>query len=117
MDGHKIQPTSVHLTTSAAARVKVLRAQQGDDTLMLRVAVDGGGCSGFQYRFDFAKMKKSDDYAFETDDVIMLIDEASLPFLTGAEVDFVDELIGAAFQVNNPNATANCGCGTSFNVF
>ena len=116
--GAELPATStVTLTASAAARVKVLRTQQGDESLMLRVAVDGGGCSGFQYRFDFAKDAAEDDHRFETDDVVMLVDDASLPFLTGAEVDFVEELIGAAFQVKNPNATANCGCGTSFNVF
>ena len=71
---------TVTLTSSAAARVKVLRTQQGDESLMLRVAVDGGGCSGFQYRFDFAKDVADDDHRFETDDVVMLVDAASLPF-------------------------------------
>lgn len=113
----KDHTATVSLSKSAAARVKVLRADQGDESLMLRVAVDGGGCSGFQYRFDFASQQADDDLAFETDGVVMLVDETSLPYLEGAEVDFVEELIGAAFQVKNPQATASCGCGTSFSVF
>jgi len=117
MDGTTTALSDVILTQNAAKRVKVLRQQQGDETLMLRVAVDGGGCSGFQYRFDFASSVDDQDHRFETDGVVMLVDETSLPMLAGAEVDFVEELIGAAFQVRNPNATANCGCGTSFNVF
>ena len=82
----------------------------------LRIGVVGGGCSGFSYTFDLAYEKAGDDLVIERDGASVLIDEASLPFLEGSEIDYVDELIGAAFKINNPNATAACGCGTSFSV-
>ena len=82
----------------------------------LRVAVEGGGCSGFSYKFDFASEVNSDDLLVERDGAKVLIDEMSLEFLSGAEIDFSTELIGAAFKINNPNATAACGCGTSFSI-
>ena len=106
----------VILTENAAKRVAYLRELEGDDGLMLRVEVNGGGCSGFQYRIDFEKEVKADDHKFERDGVCLLVDDVSLNFMDGAEVDFVEELIGASFQINNPNATASCGCGTSFNI-
>ena len=108
---------TVILTASAAARVKDLRAMEGNDALHLRVSVLGGGCSGFQYKIDFDDAVHDDDRIFETDGVKLLVDESSIEFMEGAEVDFVEELIGAAFKINNPNATASCGCGTSFSVF
>ncbi len=82
----------------------------------LRVAVDGGGCSGFQYRFEFADTPNPDDLILERDGARILIDEISQGFLADSEIDYVQELIGAAFKIHNPNATAACGCGTSFSI-
>jgi len=82
----------------------------------LRVAVEGGGCSGFSYKFDFADSVNDDDLLIERDGARVLIDEMSLEFLSGSEIDYANELIGSAFKINNPNATANCGCGTSFSI-
>jgi len=106
----------VGLTAGAARRVAEIAAQQGNPKLKFRVAVQGGGCSGFQYEFKLEEAVGDDDIVIERDGVQMLVDSLSLLYLTGAEVDFVEDLIGAAFQVNNPNATASCGCGTSFSV-
>ena len=108
---------TVILTAAAAARVQTLRELEGNPALHLRVSVLGGGCSGFQYKIDFDDAVQCDDRVFETDGVKLLVDDTSMEFMIGAEVDFVDELIGAAFKINNPNATASCGCGTSFSVF
>ncbi len=108
--------TQVTLTQNAAKRVAELAAAEGDPGLKLRLAVSGGGCSGFQYGFSFDEEVKSDDHIFETDGVQLLIDEISLEFLSGAEVDFVEELIGSSFQVRNPQASSSCGCGTSFAI-
>ena len=107
---------AITLTDSLVRRVRELQAQRGDANLMLRVAVDGGGCQGFSYRFDFAGAPEADDQTFEKDGVKVVIDGASLELLTGSTIDFVDELAGAAFKINNPNATSSCGCGTSFSV-
>src|SRR6185437_6216725 len=81
---------------------------------MLRVSVEGGGCSGFQYKFDMERAKADDDLVISRDGAIVLIDPVSVGFMAGSEIDFVDNLIGAAFKVKNPKATAACGCGTSF---
>ena len=83
---------------------------------MLRVSVEGGGCSGFQYKFGFDRVKAVDDLTVQKNGVIVLIDSTSVPFLEGSEIDFVDDLMGQSFRVHNPNATASCGCGTSFSV-
>jgi len=83
---------------------------------MLRVSVEGGGCSGFQYRFDVEREKTDDDLVIARNDATILIDPVSVGFLAGSEIDFVDDLIGAAFKVNNPNAKSSCGCGTSFSL-
>ncbi|MGB0718350.1 MAG: iron-sulfur cluster insertion protein ErpA [Alphaproteobacteria bacterium] len=107
---------TVELTSAAAARVATLAENEGKPKLMLRVGVLGGGCSGFQYEIGFAEEIGKDDQVFETDGIKMLIDETSLPFLTGAKVDFVQELIGASFRIDNPNANASCGCGSSFSL-
>ena len=104
------------ITESAARRVAELRAAEGNERLMLRVAVDGGGCNGFQYRFDFDDAVNDDDTVFERDGVKVVVDEISLDFLGDAQVDFKQELIGSFFAVENPNAVSNCGCGTSFSV-
>lgn len=103
------------LTEAAAARIKTILAKQPDAEL-LRVSVDGGGCSGFSYKFDLDRQVNTDDLVVERDGVRVVIDEMSLEFLRGSEIDFSTELIGAAFKINNPNATAACGCGTSFSV-
>ncbi len=105
----------VSLTAAAAKRIIAILARQ-DGAEFLRVAVDGGGCSGFSYRFDFAAAPEPDDIVIERDGARVVIDTMSLEFLRGAEIDFSSELIGAAFRINNPNATAACGCGTSFSV-
>ena len=105
----------VTLTASAAKRINAILAKQ-DGADFLRVSVEGGGCSGFSYKFDFAETKNEDDMIVELDGARVLIDEMSREFLSGSEIDFSTELIGAAFKINNPNATAACGCGTSFSV-
>ena len=107
---------AVRMTEAAAQRVAELRRANGDESLMLRVTVSGGGCSGFQYGFSFDNSVNDDDITFQRDGVVLVVDEVSLELLTGAEIDFVQELIGASFQVRNPNATSSCGCGTSFAV-
>lgn len=106
---------SVTLSASAAKQINTIMAAQAG-AQFLRIGVVGGGCSGFSYTFDLADEKAGDDLVIERDGASVLIDEASLPFLEGSEIDYVDELIGAAFKINNPNATAGCGCGTSFSV-
>ena len=84
------------------------------DTKALRVAVKGGGCSGFQYVFEIVEKANDDDQVFEKEDCRVIIDKNSLQFLEGAEIDYSEELIGSSFKINNPNATSSCGCGTSF---
>jgi iron-sulfur cluster assembly accessory protein len=105
----------ISLSASAARRINKITTSQPAGT-MLRVEVIGGGCSGFSYRFGFADKANADDRVIERDGAKVAIDEASLPFLAGSEIDFVEEIIGAAFKVHNPNATSGCGCGTSFSV-
>lgn len=107
---------AISLTRKAAARVARLIDQEGRGNLMLRVSVTGGGCSGFQYHFDFDDQLNEDDRTFEKDGVTTVIDEMSLEFLSGSEIDFVEDLVGASFQIRNPNATASCGCGSSFSI-
>lgn len=109
------QTTPITLSASAAKQIKAIMVKQGVDRL-LRVAVDGGGCSGFSYRFEFADAANDDDLLIERDGAGVVIDEMSLEFLSGSEIDYSRELIGAAFKINNPNATASCGCGTSFSI-
>ena len=102
------------MTAAAAARVCELVQAKGHATLKLRVTVSGGGCSGFQYGFEFDEEQAEDDFVLQRDGATLLVDPLSLPFLEGAQVDFEDSLKGAQFVVRNPNATATCGCGTSF---
>ena len=104
------------VTENAAKRISFLAEQEGDPALMLRVTVSGGGCSGFQYGFDFDKTVNEDDRVAERDGARVVIDEVSLELLNGAEIDFVEDLMGAYFRINNPNATSSCGCGTSFSI-
>ena len=106
----------VVLTASAARRVAALRQAEGDDGLMLRVSVSGGGCSGFQYGFSFDDSRGAEDRTFTRDGVTVVIDEVSLNLLAGSEIDYVQELIGASFQITNPQATSSCGCGASFSI-
>ena len=105
----------VSLSGSAARRIAKIVADQPAGT-MLRVEVIGGGCSGFSYRFGFADRVNDDDILIERDGAWMAVDFVSIPFMTGSEIDFVDEIIGASFRIHNPNATSACGCGTSFSV-
>ena len=105
------------VTVSARAARRIGEILKGEGAgAMLRVSVEGGGCSGFQYKFDIARAKADDDLEIARDGAVVLIDPMSLQFLAGAEIDFVDDLIGASFKVANPNATASCGCGTSFSL-
>ena len=106
---------TVTLTSSAAQRLRALSLAEGHD-VMLRVAVDAGGCSGFQYRFDLVKTAEPDDLKIETDGATALVDEISLALLGGSQIDFIDELAGAEFRVRNPNAKSSCGCGISFSI-
>lgn len=103
------------LSENAARRIKTIAASEGR-LLMLRVAVDGGGCSGFQYRFDLVDSVEADDLRIERDGAAALVDVVSLALLKGSEIDFVDELAGAEFRVRNPNAKSSCGCGVSFSI-
>ncbi len=105
----------VTVSASAAAKINAIMAKEGFDKY-LRVSVNGGGCSGFQYEFGFADAPEDGDLVLERDGAKVLVDDVSLEFLTGSEIDYVNELIGAAFKIHNPNATANCGCGTSFSI-
>ena len=106
---------SVTISERAARRIGEILRGEGDGA-MLRISVEGGGCSGFQYKFDVDRSQAADDLVITRDNAVVLVDAASAPFLSGAELDFVDDLIGASFRVNNPNATASCGCGTSFSI-
>ncbi|MCC9622783.1 iron-sulfur cluster insertion protein ErpA [Thalassospira sp. MA62] len=106
----------VQMTESAAKRIQELINSEGADNLMLRLQVSGGGCSGFQYEFSLDSDTSDEDHIFENFGAKMVIDDVSLDLLGGAEIDFVRELVGASFRVNNPNATSSCGCGSSFAV-
>ena len=105
----------VTISDRAARRIAAILKAEAQPTA-LRVAVTGGGCSGFQYNFDLDDAPLDEDLVVEKDGARVLIDPVSLDFLAGAEIDFTDDLIGQAFKINNPNATASCGCGTSFSI-
>ena len=108
--------TAVSLSDRAAKRIATIISKEPEGTV-LRLSVEGGGCSGFQYAYNLIIDDRSDDdLVLQRDGATVLIDAVSLPFLEGSEIDFVDELIGQSFQIKNPNATAACGCGTSFSV-
>lgn len=107
---------AVGLSASAARRLRELIQAEGKPGLMLRLSVSGGGCSGFQYGFSFDETLTDEDRVFERDGMKLVVDEVSLTLLGGAEVDYVEELVGASFQVKNPNAKSSCGCGSSFAV-
>ncbi|HEX8526812.1 iron-sulfur cluster insertion protein ErpA [Allosphingosinicella sp.] len=105
----------IALTPAAAARVAAIAGKQGRKPI-LRLAVDGGGCAGFQYRFGLAEEVEAGDLAVDQDGVTLVVDEMTLDLVRGGSVDFVESLGGAAFQVRNPNAASGCGCGTSFSI-
>lgn len=105
----------VTLSPSAAKRIQAIGAREGRP-VMLRVAVEGGGCSGFQYQFDLVDEAQPDDLKVERDGAAALVDVVSLALLKGSEIDYVDELAGAEFRIRNPNAKSSCGCGVSFSI-
>ncbi|MCX8253948.1 putative chaperone involved in Fe-S cluster assembly and activation; hesB-like protein [Beijerinckiaceae bacterium RH AL1] len=105
----------VAITASAAKRVAEILAGESPNAA-LRVGVDGGGCSGFQYTYDIVTAREPDDLVLERDGATVLIDQTSLEYLRGSSIDFVDDLMGRAFKIHNPQATASCGCGTSFAI-
>ena len=105
----------IDLTERAAARIAVIAASEASNKLF-RVSVEGGGCSGFQYKFDMVGAAEAEDIIVERGGARMLIDPVSLDYLKGSEVDFVDDLMGASFRIRNPNAQSSCGCGTSFSL-
>lgn len=106
---------TITLSPSAATRVATIAAKQ-DKPAILRLSVEGGGCSGFQYQFGLAEAAEPDDIVAETDGVRLIVDPVSLDLVAGCTVDYIESLGGAAFRVENPNATAGCGCGSSFAV-
>jgi len=106
----------VVVTENAAKRIAELKVQENVPTAYLRLAVSGGGCSGFQYGFSFDDARHDDDAAFERDGVTLVIDATSLELVDGSEIDFVEDLMGASFQVRNPIASSSCGCGKSFAI-
>jgi iron-sulfur cluster assembly accessory protein len=109
--------TQAPVTVSERAAKRIAEILKGEAAgTMLRVSVEGGGCSGFQYKFDMDREKAADDLVIERAAATVLIDPVSLEYLAGSEIDFVDDLIGASFKVHNPNVTAACGCGTSFSL-
>ena len=114
--GNQGDERRVILTENAARRIAMLKRQEDAEGAFLRLAVSGGGCSGFQYGFSFDKHIDDGDSVFERDGVALVVDDVSLELLQGAEIDFVEDLIGASFQVRNPNAASSCGCGNSFSV-
>ena len=106
---------SVTISDSAARRIgEILKSEPTG--AMLRVSVEGGGCSGFQYKFDIARDRADDDLVLSRDGAVVLIDPVSVNYMAGSQIDFVDDLIGQSFKINNPQATASCGCGTSFSL-
>ncbi|MDA0368937.1 MAG: iron-sulfur cluster insertion protein ErpA [Proteobacteria bacterium] len=109
-------PTMLSLSESAEKRVSFLMTQEDNPNVMLRVVVNGGGCAGFQYGFSFDDSKTDDDVLIEQGDVKVVTDNMSLMYLAGAQIDFVEDMIGAAFSIKNPNAASTCSCGTSFSV-
>jgi iron-sulfur cluster insertion protein len=116
MDGSNLPERQIAISESAARRVAFLREQENVTDAFLRIAVSGGGCSGFQYGFSFDDTRQDGDQVFERDGVQVVVDDTSLDLLNGAEIDFVEDMMGASFQIKNPNAASSCGCGNSFSV-
>ncbi|MDJ0929633.1 iron-sulfur cluster insertion protein ErpA [Breoghania sp.] len=109
------ETASVTLSDRAAKRVAAILSKEADGT-MLRISVEGGGCSGFQYVYELVTTTADDDLVLKKAGATVLIDSVSLPYMEGSVIDFVDDLMGQAFKIDNPNAVATCGCGTSFSV-
>ncbi len=109
-------PVSINLSARAVQKVRELVTEEENEELKLRVFVTGGGCSGFQYGFTFDELMAEDDTSVEKDGVTVLIDPMSFQYLVGSEVDYTEGLEGSRFVINNPNATATCGCGSSFSI-
>lgn len=109
-------PGPFNITDRAARRIGEILASEGDNTKKLRISVSGGGCSGFQYGFDLDSANQDGDIAVERDGAVVVIDGMSLLYMMGCEVDFVEDLTGSYFRVNNPNAASSCGCGNSFAI-
>ncbi len=109
-------PDKINISDNAAKRISALAAAEGKDGMRLRVSVSGGGCSGFQYGFSLDDHRNDDDLLFNKDGVEVIIDEMSLEYLKGSELDYVEDLIGSYFAMKNPNASSTCGCGSSFAV-
>jgi iron-sulfur cluster assembly accessory protein len=107
--------SSIVLTERAASRINEIMMSEPDGS-MLRISVNGGGCSGFQYAFDVDRTRQDDDLVLEKDGANVLIDQVSIQYMEGAVIDFVDDLMGQSFKIENPLATASCGCGTSFSL-
>ncbi|MFC0218274.1 iron-sulfur cluster assembly accessory protein [Pseudochelatococcus lubricantis] len=105
----------ITLTDSAARRIRRVLSKEPEGA-MLRVSVNGGGCSGFQYAFDIDRTRNDDDIVVEKDGAVVLVDSISLQYMDGSVLDFVDDLIGQSFKIDNPHAAASCGCGTSFSI-
>ena len=114
--GYQSLERPLNFTPSAAGKVRQLISEEGNDALKLRVFIQGGGCSGFQYGFEFDEAQGEDDVAVQTDGVTLLVDPLSLQYLMGAEVDYSESLHGAQFVIRNPNAKTTCGCGSSFSA-
>ena len=116
-DGNTIsEEKKITLSEGASQRINELIATEGKDAMMMRVTVNGGGCSGFTYSFDMDDKTNDDDLVFERDGARVVIDEMSLGFLLDAELDYVEDLIGSSFTFKNPNAASTCGCGSSFSI-
>jgi len=116
MDEVAVVDRQISLTETAAKRIRKLRGMEGNDALMLRLSVGGGGCSGFSYSFSLDQTRNEDDQVFDQHGVTVVIDDTSLDLLAGSTIDFVEDLVGAAFSIKNPNAASTCGCGSSFSV-
>jgi iron-sulfur cluster insertion protein len=116
MTAEAVSDAPLVFTAAAAAQVSNLIEEEGNPSLMLRVYIQGGGCSGFQYGFTFDETLQDGDTEVETDGVKLLIDPMSMQYLSGAEIDYTEGLQGAQFVIRNPNATTTCGCGSSFSV-
>ncbi|MBA3487441.1 MAG: iron-sulfur cluster insertion protein ErpA [Lysobacter sp.] len=114
--GYQSIDAPMQFTPAAAAKVRELIAEEGNPALKLRVYIQGGGCSGFQYGFEFDEAQGEDDVAVTTDSATLLVDPLSLQYLMGAEVDYTESLHGAQFVIRNPNAKTTCGCGSSFSA-
>lgn len=113
--GHMEKASSVTLSDAAAARIAKILSDEASNKA-LRISVEGGGCSGFSYKYDLVETEDEEDFVIEKGAAKVVIDSLSLVYMGGSEIDFVDDLIGQSFQIRNPNAVASCGCGTSFTV-